>query len=77
MCLAIPGKVIKVDPATNLATIDYEAERREASTILVPEVKAGDYVLVQAKMIVLKVPDEEAKAALEEIRNADRTLMSR
>jgi hydrogenase assembly chaperone HypC/HupF len=77
MCLAIPGKVISIDAKQQTAIVDYEAERRDASTMLLPEVKVGDYVLVQAKMIVIKVPKDQAKAALDEIRNSDRKLVSR
>jgi hydrogenase assembly chaperone HypC/HupF len=77
MCLAIPGKVISIDAKKQTAIVDYEAERREASTMLLSDTKVGDYVLVQAKMIVLKVPADQAKAALDEIRNSDRKLVSR
>jgi hydrogenase expression/formation protein HypC len=77
MCLAIPGRVVKVDEKKGTATVDYEAEQREAGTVLIPDLKVGDYVLVQARMIVLKVPEKEAKAALDEIRNSDRKLVSR
>ncbi len=70
MCLAIPGKVIKIDAKKRLATVDYEAERREASLLLLPNVKVGEYVLVQAKMVVQIVPAKQAKAALRTIANA-------
>ncbi len=68
MCLAIPGKVIRIDAKKQLATVDYEAEQREASTTLLPEVKVGDYVLVQAKMIVQTVPADEARTFLDTLR---------
>jgi hydrogenase expression/formation protein HypC len=68
MCLAIPGKVKSINGET--AIIDYEAEQREAGTALVPDVQVGEYVLVQAKMIVQILPEEEAKQALEAIKEA-------
>jgi len=68
MCLAIPGKVIKVEGDT--ATVDYQVEQREASLALIPDVKVGDYVLVQARIIVEIIPDEEAKDALAAIKEA-------
>lgn len=67
MCLAIPGKVVAIDTERQLATVDYEAERREAGTHLV-ELALGDYVLVQAKMVVQVVPKEEAEQALAALR---------
>jgi len=70
MCLAIPGKVIKVDTKTGIATVDYEAEQRQAGTVLLPKTKVGDYVLVQAKMVVQKVPAKEARAFLNRLRSA-------
>ena len=75
MCLAIPGKVTSLDEKRRTAIVDYEAEQREAGTHMLPDVKVGDYVLVQAGMIVLKVPAEQARAALDELRNSDRGKM--
>jgi hydrogenase assembly chaperone HypC/HupF len=63
MCLAIPGKVIEVDSKTRFATIDYSGEKRKASIELV-EVKPGDYVIVQAKFIIQKIPEKEALEAI-------------
>ncbi len=61
MCLAIPGKVINVEK--RFATIDYSGEKRKASTELV-KVKLGDYVLVQARFVVQKIPKKEALEAI-------------
>lgn len=62
MCLAIPGKVIKVEGST--AVIQYPKETRTAKIIGEP-VSAGDYVLVQAGIVLDKIPEEQAKKALE------------
>ena len=70
MCFAIPGKVIKLDAKSQTAVVDYEAEQRTVSTALLPDVKPGDYVLVQAKMIVQRVPAEDAKKVLDALREA-------
>jgi len=61
MCLAIPGKVLKVEKG--FAIIDYSGEQRKASVELV-KVKPGDYVLVQAKFIIQKIPKKEALEAI-------------
>ena len=61
MCLAIPGKVTKVEKG--FATVDYSGEKRKASTELV-KVKPGDYVIVQAKFIMQKIPMNEALEAI-------------
>lgn len=64
MCLAIPGNVIKVDTKRKTAIIDYGAEKREVGTVLIPDIAVGEYVLVQAKMIVQRIPTDEAKKFL-------------
>jgi hydrogenase expression/formation protein HypC len=61
LCLAIPGRVVKVEKG--FAIIDYSGERRKASAELV-KIKPGDYVLVQAKFIVQKIPEKEALEAI-------------
>ncbi len=45
MCLAIPGKVIKIDDDN--ATIDYDGIKKQAKITLVSP-NIGDYVLVHA-----------------------------
>ena len=61
MCLAIPGKVVKVEKG--FATIDYSGEQRKASIELV-DVKPGDYVVVQAQFVIQKIPEKEAIEAI-------------
>ena len=63
MCLAIPGKIISIDD--DQAVIDYNGETRTAGTALLPNVAVGEYVIVSAKMIMQKVPEDEAKKTLE------------
>jgi hydrogenase assembly chaperone HypC/HupF len=63
LCLAIPGRVEQVDKSKGFALIDYSGEKRKASTELVP-VKKGDYVIVQAKFIIQKIPGKEALEAI-------------
>ena len=57
----MPGKIIKVEKG--FATVDYSGEKRRASVELV-KVKPGDYVIVQAKFIVQKIPEKEALGAI-------------
>ena len=57
MCLAIPGKVIKINKEN--AIVDYLGEKRTVDCSLV-DCKIGDYVIVQNKFIMQKVPEKEA-----------------
>ena len=46
MCLAVPAKIVAVKDS--LATVELRGVTREASLMLLPEAKVGDYVLVHA-----------------------------
>ena len=61
MCLAIPGKIVKI--SKDEATIDYEAEKRKVK-IIDGKYDVGDYVFVQAGIIVQKLPKNEAMQAI-------------
>jgi len=59
MCLAIPGKIIKIEDST--ATIEYNKElQREANCSLI-KCNVGDYVIVQAGFVVEVVNEKLAK----------------
>ena len=60
MCLAIPGKVKKIDGMKLL--IQYPGEEREVLDGGV-QVEVGDSVLVQMGIVVKKLTTEEAKIA--------------
>ncbi|MCX6277265.1 MAG: HypC/HybG/HupF family hydrogenase formation chaperone [Bacteroidetes bacterium] len=62
MCLAIPAKVISVDGATALLTIE-DVEYR-ASILLLDDVNPGDYVMLHAGFAIQKVDAEEAAETL-------------
>jgi hydrogenase expression/formation protein HypC len=67
MCLSIPGKVVEIEE--NKFVIDYETERRIVNLSVIEDLKLGDYVIVSNKIIVNKVPKEEALKYLEMIKN--------
>lgn len=52
MCLAIPGKIIKIKD--DIAVIDYNKIKRKAK-IIEGNFKIGDYVIVKANIIVDKI----------------------
>ncbi len=66
MCLAVPGKIEKID--NNTAIVDYGIEKRKADNSLL-NAEIGDYVIVNAGFIIEKIPKKEAKQALELIKN--------
>ena len=62
MCLAIPGKIIKINQQR--ATVDFDGIEKEINLSLV-DVSEGDYVMVHAGFAIEKVDKE----SLDEIRN--------
>ena len=68
MCLAFPGRVTAVDP--DGATVDTEGRLRRASTLLHPDVRAGEWVIVAAGTIVRRINDREAQSIRAALRSA-------
>ena len=67
MCLAIPGKVLETyeDNDLLMGRIDYEGTVNIACLAYVPEVKAGDYVIVHAGFAISVIDEEEAARTLQ------------
>jgi hydrogenase expression/formation protein HypC len=68
MCLAIPSKIVKIE--NNVATIDVDGVRREASLLLIENPEIGDYVIVHAGFAINKLNEEDAKESLKLLREA-------
>jgi hydrogenase maturation factor len=66
MCLAYPGKIEKIKK--DIATIDYDFEKRQAK-LIDTKFKVGDYVIVQGKIVIEKVPKKSAEQWLEMIKS--------
>ena len=69
MCLAIPGKIIKIEK--NLASFDYEGKEYKADISLAPEVGVGDWILMHDGRALSKISEKEAKENLEFIKTHD------
>ena len=68
MCFAIPGKITKIED--DLATVEYYNKDKRTAKIIEEGYSEGDYVIVQAKIIVQKVPEEDALKAIELTKQA-------
>lgn len=66
MCLAIPGKIIKINGQK--ALIDYDGLNKEANISLV-DVQINDYVIVHAGFAIEKLSAKEAQATLKYFKN--------
>jgi hydrogenase expression/formation protein HypC len=61
MCIALPLKIVKI--RNNKAQTDKGY--KEISLELTPEVKIGDYIIVQGDMAINKLDKKEAQKRLE------------
>ena len=75
MCLDVPAKVLEI--TGSVARVAVGGVERDASLMLLPEAKLGDYVLVHAgfaMQIVEEKDAEETYALLAEMKGAPRTV---
>ena len=68
MCLAIPGRIIKIDKNKEHATIEYGEGTKRLANITLVKVKIGDYVLVHAGFAIEVLDEKEAKETLKLFR---------
>ena len=59
MCIAIPGRVEKVEYP--YAVVDFRGTKRKVRIDLLEDVKEGDYVLVHVGFAIQKVEKSEAE----------------
>ena len=62
MCLAIPALIIEKDQM--MVTVEIGGLTKQASVILLPDAKAGDYVLIHAGFAISLVDRREAQETL-------------
>ena len=70
MCLAIPARIIAIDPATDTATVALGAVTKEFSLALMEDAAVGDYVLVHVGYALNRISAEEAEQTLALMREA-------
>jgi len=67
MCLAVPGKIVKIETDQKHAIVDFGGARRRVNIMLVPGVKEGDYVIVHAGFAIQKMSKSDVNEILEEL----------
>ncbi|HGE73109.1 TPA: HypC/HybG/HupF family hydrogenase formation chaperone [Candidatus Poribacteria bacterium] len=65
MCLAIPAKIINI--TEDMAEVELSGVIREASLVLTPDAKIGDYVLLHAGFAIQVLNEQEAVKLLEDL----------
>ena len=66
MCLAIPGKVLEIDPVTQpkMGNVSFGGIQKRVCIEWVPDVKVGDYVLVHVGFALSTIDEQEALETL-------------
>lgn len=67
VCVAVPGRVIEISDVdgVRVALVDVAGTARDASLILLPDVAAGDWVIVHLGMALRRLDPAEARETLE------------
>ena len=70
MCLAIPGKVLSTfdQYGLRMAKVQFGGVVREACLEYVPEVQAGEYVLVHVGFALSRIDEAEAERTYQALR---------
>lgn len=63
MCLAIPGRVVKLKDMM-MAEVEIGGVTRKVSLSLLPEAQVGDYVLVHTGFAIEKIDEKEAEETM-------------
>lgn len=63
MCISYPGRVVALDGPN--AVVDTAGRRRRASTLLLPDIAVGEFVIVGAGSILRRIDAAEAIAITE------------
>lgn len=63
MCLAIPGRIERIDFPK--AVVDFKGLKKEVRVDLIENPKVGDFVLVHVGMAIQRVDEEEARKTWE------------
>ncbi len=77
MCLAIPGRIVRMLPGTDLATADVSGVKRNINIRLLEDegIAAGDWVLIHVGFALSKLNEEEARTTLEFLKGLGQAFL--
>nr|WP_026118074.1 HypC/HybG/HupF family hydrogenase formation chaperone [Nocardiopsis salina] len=66
MCLAVPGKVVRLreEDGTRMAEVDFGGALKDVCLQYVPEVSLGEYVIVHVGFAIQKLDEASARETL-------------
>ena len=66
MCLAIPGKIVKLNKDRTTALVDFDGIQQDVIIALIMNPEVGKYVIVHAGYAIEQMNEKEALEALEQ-----------
>ena len=63
MCLAIPGRVIKINK-NNEALVDFSGDKRKINYSLINDLDINDWIIAKQNLAINKIDTKEAKKIL-------------
>jgi len=76
MCLAVPGKIVKIEEKGEnpgigeSGIVDFQGNRVEVSLAMVPEAKVWDWLLVHAGFALNILEEQEARETWDYLKEA-------
>jgi hydrogenase expression/formation protein HypC len=76
MCLAVPGKIIRIvdEQGLRMGEIDFGGVSRKVCLAYVPEAIVGEYAIVHAGFAISRLDEKEATRTLELAREIESRL---
>lgn len=76
MCLALPGKILSIDPNADLpmGEVDFSGVKKRICLAYTPEAKIGDYVVVHVGFAISVLNEKQAQLTLDLIEEADHEI---
>jgi hydrogenase expression/formation protein HypC len=74
MCLAVPGRILRILDETPLfrrGEVEFLGIRRDCSLACVPEAREGDFVIVHAGVAITVIDEVAAQQTLADLAAAD------
>jgi len=74
MCLAVPGKVLGIEPnaiGMTMGKVSFGGIAKEVCLAYVPEAQVGDYVIVHAGFAISRLDEAEAMEVFELLNQMD------
>lgn len=70
MCLAVPGKVVRVwdTDTTRMAQVDFGGILKEVSVAFVPDIQVGEYTIVHVGFALQRLDEKSALETLDIFR---------